>query len=101
MDIEIQEWRRKYRELEKIHHQALHELSDAAQIIKSYEYLDRRQQQEATLLQKIVERADDLCGVRDFSTFKEKRMDLIRLIHEYRTFRRRGIQQLEELEYLG
>jgi len=97
MDIRLQELQNEYRELEQIHHQALHELADAAQIIKSYEYLDTRQQQETVLLKRIVQSADELCYACESLSFNEKRKELIRAIHEYRVFSSTGTQRVEHV----
>lgn len=104
--MKFRELQQEYRELEEIHHKALHELADAAQIIKSYEYLDRRRQSETTLLKKIAQSAHEFCDVADFVSFKEKRKALIWALHEYQALcspaeprQEHGAAQLEYIAF--
>ena len=75
----------KYQELQNIHHKVLHELADAAQIIKSYEYLEKRYKEENALLEKVLTNADKLSKSRDFESFKKKKTNLKQAIQEYKS----------------
>lgn len=87
MSEKLQELHEKYHALKETYHKALHKLTEAAQMIKSYEYLEKRQKQETELLKKIAENAHELCDVNNFSAFREKRKQLMRKIHEYKRFK--------------
>lgn len=73
----------KYESLKKIHYQALHELADAAQMIKSYDFLHNQYKQENALLKKVFACANGLCNEDDSESFDEKKADLKRAIQEY------------------
>ena len=75
----------KYRELRDIHHKVLHELADAAQIIRSYEYLEKRYKEENALLEKILANADRLSKSRNFRSFKKRKTNLAQAIQEYKS----------------
>lgn len=77
---------KKFEELESFHHKTLHELADAAQIIKSYEYLEKQHQEELELLEKVLAQAEALCDSKDFETFRQNRVHLLRAIQKYRDF---------------
>ncbi|RMF64611.1 MAG: hypothetical protein D6743_09110 [Calditrichaeota bacterium] len=84
MNMSQQGLEKKYAELKKIHYQALHELADAAQIIKSYEYLERQYKRENALLHNVLATANQLCETNEMEAFLKKRADLIRAIQKYR-----------------
>lgn len=75
----------KFKALQKIHHQALHELADAVQIIKSYEFLHKLIKSENKQLLAIVARTEELLAAEDFSAFYANAADLNKIIQEYRT----------------
>lgn len=77
----------KYEELEQFHHKALHELADAAQIIKSYEYLEKRHKRERELLERVLVHADSLLNAKDFESFKKRRAELLQTIQEYKALK--------------
>lgn len=77
----------KYRELQDIHHKVLHELADAAQIIKSYEYLEKRYKEENTVLEKVLANADKLSKSRNFQSFKKRKTNLKQAIQEYKSIK--------------
>ena len=78
----------KFKALQKIHHQALHELADAVQIIKSYEFLHKLIKSENEQLLAIVARTEELLTAEDFSAFYANAADLNKIIQEYRTQQR-------------
>ncbi len=75
----------KYRELQDLHHKVLHELADAAQIIRSYEYLEKRYKEENALLENVLANADKLSKSKDFESFKKKKTNLKQAIQEYKS----------------
>ena len=83
----------KYAELKKIHHKALHELADAAQIIKSYEFLEKQYKKENALLQKVLTNANKICEVSSYESFMKKRVALIRAIQEYKSAKTGNLYQ--------
>lgn len=77
----------KYRELRNIHHKVLHELADAAQIIKSYEYLEKRYREENALLENVLANADKLSKSTNLESFKKKKTNLKQAIQEYKSIK--------------
>jgi len=75
----------RFEALQKIHHQALHELSGAAQIIKSFEFLLDDYEQENESLHSILSLVEDLCTSNDFETFLAKRTKLLKAIARFRS----------------
>ncbi len=75
--------KQEHEELQAIHHQALHELADAVQIIKSYEFLQDAYIHENKTLKRIVALAEDLCSTRSSTTFMRKRARLQQAIYEF------------------
>lgn len=73
----------KYKALQTIHHQALHELADAVQIIKSYEFLHKLMKGENEQLRAIVARTEKLLAAEDFSAYYDNAADLNKIIREY------------------
>ncbi|MFQ5651051.1 MAG: hypothetical protein ACE5IY_14015 [bacterium] len=74
----------EYEDLQQIHHQALHEMADAAQIIKSYEFLQEVYDRENKMLRRIVTLAEDMCTADEFASFVRKRARLQQAIYEFR-----------------
>lgn len=81
---------KKYRALEQIHHQALHELADAVQIIKSYEFLHKIVESENALLRVVVARAEELFALDDFGAFYDKAAELRQAMQEYHATKKGG-----------
>ena len=77
----------KYQELRDIHHKVLHELADAAQIIKSYEYLEKRSKEESALLENVLANADKLSKSRNFQSFNKRNTNLKQAIREYKSIK--------------
>ena len=77
----------KYQELRDIHHKVLHELADAAQIIKSYEYLEKKYKEEKALLENVLANADKLSESTNLESFKEKKTNLQQAIQEYKSIK--------------
>jgi len=77
----------QYRELRDIHHKVLHELADAAQIIKSYEYLQERYKEENALLENVLANADKLSKSTNLESFKKKKTNLQQAIQEYESIK--------------
>ncbi len=77
----------KYRELRNIHHKVLHELATAAQIIKSYEYLEKKYKEEKALLENVLANADKLSESTNLESFKEKKTNLQQAIQEYKSIK--------------
>ncbi len=77
----------KYRELLDIHNKVLHELADAAQIIKSYEYLEKKYKEENALLENVLANADKLSKSTNLESFKKKKTNLKQAIQEYKSIK--------------
>ena len=77
----------KYRELRDIHHKVLHELADAAQIIKSYEYLEKKHKEENALLENVLANADKLSKSTNLESFEKKKTNLQQAIQEYKSIK--------------
>ncbi len=75
----------EFRELRDIHHKVLHELADAAQIIKSYEYLEKRYKEENALLENVLANADKLSKSRNLESFNKRKTNLKQAILEYKS----------------
>jgi len=76
-----------YRELQDSHHKVLHELADAAQIIKSYEYLEKKYKEENAFLENVLANADKLSKSRNFQSFKKRKTNLQHAIEEYKSIK--------------
>lgn len=76
--------RTKYLELQEIHYKILHELADAARIIKSYEYLEKKYKKENALLENVMSNADKLRHAKDPDSFQRQKNDLERAIQAYK-----------------
>ena len=81
----------KLESLKKIHYQALHELADAVQIIKSYEFLQKLYEDENNHLKKICALAEDLCKTNAKGNARKK-TELERAILEYKKFKNSPFQ---------
>ena len=77
----------KYQELRDIHHKVLHELADAAQIIKSYKYLEKRYKEESALLENVLANADKLSKSRNFQSFNKRKTNLKQALQEYKSIK--------------
>ncbi len=73
----------QYDELKKIHYKTLHELADAAQIIRSYEFLEKMYKRENHLLENILASAQELCAAPDVATLIERKTSLQQAIAAY------------------
>lgn len=64
---------KEYDSLKRIHNKALHELSGAAQAIKSYEFLERERNEESHLLNEVLTAAEQLCQANNVGDLLELR----------------------------
>ena len=78
----------QYESLKKFHYKTLHELAGAAQIIKSYEFLERTHKREQQMLENVVRAAERLCETNDFSTLLDQRAELKDAVLIYRSSRK-------------
>lgn len=83
----------KYEALQEIHHQALHELAEAAQKIKFYDYLEKIYRQENELLENVLVEAEKVCQAADFETFQQRRADLERAIQKFKNLKEQNSVQ--------
>ena len=65
----------------------MHELAGAAQIIKSYEFLQREYQAENEALKEVYSFAEELCKVDDFEAFLASKTRLLKAIVRYKVSR--------------
>ncbi len=73
----------EFLEMQEMYHQVLHELADAVQIIRSYEFLQQAYSNESDALRDIADMADDLCTARNFTSFIRKRAILKQALADY------------------
>ncbi|NIR47773.1 hypothetical protein GWO43_04905 [candidate division KSB1 bacterium] len=83
--------KQEYEELKKFHHKTLHELADAAQIIKSFEYLENRYRNEHELLENVMHEAEKVCEAQDTESFKKAKADLQEAIRQYKSIVRKDL----------
>lgn len=69
--------------MQKIHHQALHELAGAAQIIKSYEFLLEEYEEENHALRGIMKLAEELVNAPDSESFLAKKTKLLKALARF------------------
>lgn len=77
----------KYEALKEIHHQALHELAEAAQKIKFYDYLEKSYRQEIDVLECVLAEAEKVCQTTNLEDFQEKRVGLEFAIRKFKTLK--------------
>jgi len=75
----------KYEELKRFHYRTLHELADAAQVLKSCEFLRKTDRQEIAKLRCVLDSARAVCQSEDTNSLLERKKTLQKVIAEYET----------------